>query len=92
MLVGMHFRRLGKLDLAIAQLRKAAYIAPQSCLVQFHLGEACHASGMPAEAARAYRNALAALPAASDRDIRAYAGGFGRPALKTFCEQRLSGQ
>jgi chemotaxis protein methyltransferase CheR len=87
MLMGMNFRKLSKPELAVTQLKKAAYVAPESCVVQFQLGEAYRAASMPDHARRAYENALALLPQASERDVQTYFGAFGKLALKTFCEQ-----
>ena len=90
LLLGMNFHRLAKPEAAIAELRKAAYIAPDSCAVQFHLAEAYRGSQMWSEARRAYQNALTTLAAADERDVRTYAGGFGKPTLKTYCEQMIA--
>lgn len=90
MLLGMNLQRLSKPELAVAQLRKAAYLSPESCVVQFQLGEAYRGSKMIDHACRAYENALSLLPAASEREVREYSGGFGKTALKTFCEQMIA--
>jgi len=71
-------------------LRKAAYLAPESCTVQYHLGEASRACGMREQAARAYAAALALLPSAAERDIRTYCGGFGKTTLQRLCEQMIA--
>ena len=89
LLLGMNFRQLSRPELALAEMKKAAYISPESCVIQFHLAEAYRTCEMWDRARRAYRNALTLLPSADERDVRAYAGGFGKSALRTLCEQML---
>jgi chemotaxis protein methyltransferase CheR len=89
LLLGMNFMRLAKPELAVTQLRKAAYIAPRSCAIQFHLGDAYRAAKMPRLAMRAYGNALSLAPSATEQEIRDYFGGFGKSTLETLCRQRV---
>jgi len=89
-LLGMNFQRLSKPELAVAQLRKAAYLSPESCIVQFQLGEVYRGARIFDRARRAYENALSLLPGASERQIREYSGGFGVMALKAFSKQMIA--
>ncbi len=90
LLLGLNFQRLRKPELAVSHLRKAAYLAPDSPVVQFHLAEAYRAAGKPSLARRAYANALSTLPLASERQLELYCGGFGRSAVKELCERHLA--
>jgi len=89
LLLGMNFQRLSKPELAVTQLKKAAYISPNSAIVQFQLGEAYRAQKMWGDASRAYRNVFPLFQSTTDCEIRAYFGGFGRPAIKALCEQMI---
>ncbi|NOX54583.1 MAG: tetratricopeptide repeat protein [Planctomycetes bacterium] len=89
LLLGINFKSLSKVSLAIEYLKKAAYLLPDSFSVQFHLGEAYRARGLHSEARRAYRNAVAFLAAAEDREIRNYCGAFSRSTLEAFCQRWL---
>jgi len=90
LLLGMNFQKLSKPELAALQLKKAAYILPDSAIVQFQLGEAYRALKMWNDASRAYRNALPLFQSTADREIRVYFGGFGKTALKAMCEQMIA--
>jgi chemotaxis protein methyltransferase CheR len=90
LLLGLNFARAGSGDIGVVHLRKAAYLAPDSCVVHFHLAEACRALGLREDALRAYRHAKATLEKAADAEIAAYVGGFGRPALAALLNDRLA--
>ena len=90
LLLGMNFQKLSKPELAVLQLKKAAYTSPDSAIVQFQLGEAYRAQRMWDDASRAYRNAIPLFQSTTDREIRAYSGGFGKSALTTLCEQMIA--
>ena len=87
LLLGLNFLRLSRPELAIAELKKATYLAPDSCLAHFHLGQAYRSEEMPEDAERSHRNALALLTHADERQIRMSTRGFGKPALRTLLEQ-----
>ena len=89
LILGMNFLKLGRLEVAVTQLRRAAYLSPALCMIQFQLAEAYRALGMAEQSQRAYRNALSALESTAEWHVRVYSGGFGRAALKTFCERML---
>jgi len=90
LVLGMNFNKLAKPELAVLQLKKAAYIAPDSAIVQFQLGDAYRALKMWDDATRAYRNALSIFPSTTNREIAGYSGGFGKSALKEMCEQMIA--
>ena len=90
LLLGMNFQKLSKPELAVLQLKKAAYISPDSAIVQFQLGEAYRTLQRWDDAARAYRSALPLFQSTTDQEIRAYSGGFGKSALNTLSEQIIA--
>lgn len=90
LLLGMNFNKLAKPELAVLHLKKAAYISPDSAIVQFQLGEAYRTLKMWDDATRAYRNAISLFQSTSDSEIFAYSGGFGKSALEEMCEQMIA--
>lgn len=87
LLMGMSLLNEAKNDLALRAMSKAAYLAPESAAVQYHLGEAYRACDMLEQARRAYQSAAELLPSASDRQIRIYCGGFGPSVLRLLFQE-----
>jgi tetratricopeptide (TPR) repeat protein len=70
--LGWICHQLGKREEAINHLQKAAWLTPESGVVQYHLGKALLAAGRREEAATAFRAALARnLPPGQREDAQA---------------------